>query len=97
MIFTDEEFAGYVNRQYCGEAGRVMATVRRWIRRGDGAAVYENQELGNPEAGSCQIVSYGSAAAQLETADPPDRLPDIGASINWRYRLAGTYRGGESR
>jgi hypothetical protein len=64
-----------------------------WLRRGDGIAVYENRELGHPDLGHRQIVSYGSPAAQLETTEPPTTLPDIGGAINWRYQLVGTYRG----
>jgi len=69
-------------------------TVNRWLRRGDGLAVYENHDLGSPEMGHRQYASFGSAAAQLETQAPPDRLPDMGQRINWRYVLVGVYRGG---
>jgi hypothetical protein len=70
------------------------ATVNRWLQRGDGLAVYENHDLGHPDLGHRQFASFGSAAAQLETQAPPDRLPDIGQRINWRYVLVGVYRGG---
>lgn len=66
--------------------------VERWLGRGDGIAVYENQELGHPELGHKQFVSYGSSAAQLETDEPPTILPDIGGRINWRYCLVATCR-----
>ena len=67
--------------------------VLKWLHRGDGIAVYENAELGHPEGGHKQFVSFGSSAAQLEVDEPPARLPDIGSKINWRYRLVGTHRG----
>lgn len=68
-------------------------TVNNWLARGDGLAVYENSELGHPELGHKQFVSFGSRAAMLEVPEPPTTLPDIGDSINWRYQLVGTYRG----
>lgn len=67
--------------------------VNHWLERGDGIAVYENHEIGHPEMGHRQYVSFGSPAAQLETDEPPQRMPDIGGSINWRYWLIGTYKG----
>jgi hypothetical protein len=77
-----------------GRAGmeQVMPTITMWLARGDGAAVYQNRDLGDPERGALKVVSYGSPAAQLETGSPPARLPDIGRDINWRYSLIGTYR-----
>lgn len=67
-----------------------------WIERGDGIAVYENVELGHPQCGHRQYVSFGGPEAQLEDVPfgqaPPERLPDIGNAINWRYRLVGYYR-----
>lgn len=71
-------------------------TVRQmngWLQRGDGIAVYENQDLGHPEVGDKRFVSFGSEAAQLETDTPPQQLPDTTKSINWRYVLIGTYKG----
>jgi hypothetical protein len=70
-----------------------IRVVNRWLARGDGVAVYKNVDLGHPEIGHEQFVSFGSPEAQLETNDPPQRLPDIGNQINWRYSLQGTYRG----
>lgn len=66
--------------------------VSGWLARGDGVAKYMNVDLGSPELGHVQFVSYGSEAAQLETDNPPARLPDIGHAINWRYQLVGIYR-----
>lgn len=64
-----------------------------WLERGDGVAVYENHDLGHPQLGHKQFVSFGSEKAMLEVEEPPQRLPDIGNAINWRYQLVGTYRG----
>lgn len=69
----------------------VRHRVNQWLARGDGVAVYENVELGHPDAGHRQYLSFGSPAAQI--MDPPERMPDIGGAINWRYNLVGTYRG----
>lgn len=70
-----------------------IAVMNRWLARGDGVAVYENVELGHPDAGHRQYVSFGSPEAQIPDAFPPSRMPDIGSSINWRYALVGAYRG----
>lgn len=67
--------------------------INVWLARGDGVAVYENQDMGDPNFGQVKLVSFGSPNAQLEMDVPPVQLPDIGAHINWRYRLAGTYQG----
>ena len=69
-------------------------TMRRWLDRGDGIAVYEHSVLGDPNAGHLQFTSYGSAEAQLEMDTPPQRMPDIGSAINWRYQLKGVFRRG---
>lgn len=72
----------------------VINRMNGWIERGDGIAMYENADLKHPNLGDKRFVSYGSAAAQLETDTPPQTLPDgIGGTINWRYTLTGTYRG----
>lgn len=68
------------------------ATVQKWLDRGDGCAVYENAELGHPALGSRKFVSFGSEQAQIEADTPPQTLPDIGGSINWRYQLVGILR-----
>jgi hypothetical protein len=69
--------------------------VNRWLKRGDGIAVYENVDLGSLNAGHRQFVSFGGWAAQLSVPEPPQRLPDIGNAVNWRYRLVGVYKGPE--
>lgn len=87
--YTREQFDRLLAEREYDQAS--VNIIHGWFDRGDGAAVYENHDLGHPDLGHHQIVSYGSAAAQLETDDPPDRLPDIGR-INWRYLLIGKYR-----
>lgn len=66
--------------------------VNRWLAAGKGIAVYQNQDLGHPGLGHMKFVSYGTPEAQLEGDTPPERLPDIGGEINWRYGLVGIYR-----
>lgn len=65
------------------------ATVRRWLDRGDGVAVYQNQAPDSVGFGHRQFVSFGSPRAQLEMDSPPQRMPDIGHSANWAYQLEG--------
>jgi hypothetical protein len=67
--------------------------ANRWLDRGDGIAVYENQTPGHPDAGHRQFLSYGSPVAQIETDAPPQQLPDIGSRVNMHYRLVGVYKG----
>ena len=74
-------------------AASVAIQVAGWVQRGDGAAVYRNEDLGHPGLGERKIVSFGSPAAQIETLQPPEQLPDIGGAINWRYRLESFYWG----
>lgn len=71
--------------------------VRSWMDRGDGVAIYRNQAMDSSNLGHRQFVSYGSAKAQLEMEEPPQRLPDIGSKFNWAYQLEATVRrtGGE--
>ena len=76
-----------------GPQDTVFPMLNRWLARGDGIAVYENVDLGHPEQGHKQFVSFGSPSAMLEAPEAPHRLPDIGDAINWRYQLCGTYRG----
>ncbi len=91
------QFHAYLGRQYGENADIAIRQVRPWLNRGDGVAIYENHDLGHPDIGhpdigQCQLVSFGSRAAQLGTDSPPDRLPDIGGAVNWRYVLIATYR-----
>ena len=73
-------------------------TVRKWLDRGDGVAVYQNIALDHSRMGQRKFVSYGSEKCQLEPCHcdeagcPPNRLPDIGGQINWPYRLEGVCR-----
>lgn len=64
---------------------RLIARVHG--RGGGGIAVYVNVDFGHPDFCHRQFVSFGHPEAQIETADPPTILPDIGGSINWRYHL----------
>jgi hypothetical protein len=96
---TDESFTTFIEEwwaEHNDDHGMlyisVTAPVTRWLARGDGVAIYQNAELGHPEMGDIQIVSYGSPEAMLEVEEPPQTLPDIGGKINFRYQLAGTYR-----
>jgi hypothetical protein len=95
--FTEATFGEYLAKHYpADQVQDVRVLVAKWLERGDGAAVYENADLGSPEAGQPRIASFGSSAAVLETDEPPVTLPDLvmpGAShINWRYQLIGRYR-----
>ncbi len=92
-IFTRESFTGYIIAHFGEYAAQNLTVINKWLTRGDGAAVYVNEDLGHSDLGRVQVVSYGSAAAQLEVADPPVTLPDIGGRINWRYQLHGVYLG----
>lgn len=71
-----------------------VAKIERWLERGDGVAVYRNEDLGHPEVGHRKFASFGSPAAQLEVDVPPKGLPDMGQAINWRYYLEAYYRRG---
>jgi hypothetical protein len=75
------------------EARGALDQVNGWLARGDGVAVYEARAMDRSDFGNLKFVSFGSTAAQLETNDPPQRLPDIGNEINWQFQLVGTHRG----
>jgi hypothetical protein len=95
IITTLREWGGVDDSPEAQEwLNNTVSQMNKWLQRGDGIAVYENQELGHPEMGDKKFTSFGSAEAQLETDTPPSQLPDgVGNTINWRYRLIGTYRG----
>lgn len=46
---------------------QVTGLLHRAHTRGDGVAIYVNNDLGHPDIGQFQIVSYGSDDAQLST------------------------------
>lgn len=75
------------------EINDAIDRINLWLARGDGVAVYENMDLGHRELGQRQFVSFGSAAAQIESYAPPEKLPDIGNRINYRYYLVGVFQG----
>lgn len=59
---------------------------------GNGVAVYMNAELGNPNLGHVQFASFGPSEFNMLVGPvAPERLPDIGSSIGWRYLLRGTW------
>lgn len=101
--YTAEEFRAVVQNYFgddidvIGDGAEmvrsVTAQMNKWLERGDGVAVYENQDLGHYKLGDKQFVSFGSSAAQLEVDTPPAQLPDTPTSINWRYALIATYKG----
>jgi hypothetical protein len=93
--WTEDQLRVYVDDKYDEDQAQhdeAWALIQRWLARGDGAAVYENHDLGHPGIGLCKIASFGSPAAQLEMTYPPDRLPDTRTDINWRYVLIATCR-----
>jgi hypothetical protein len=61
--------------------------VLGWLQKRKGVAVYRNSDLGHPQVGAVKMCSYGTPEAQIEGDHPPDRLPDIGGEINWRFVL----------
>jgi hypothetical protein len=91
--WTRLQLEEYLVRQWEDDTPQVMAQIQSWVDRGDGAAIYENHDLGSQDVGMPKIVSYGSPRSQLETDDPPTTLPDMGGSINWRFQLVATYHG----
>lgn len=118
-VWTAEEFLGEIYKREQLELGenppheRIIASreyqealsnlVQRAHSRGDGVAVFVNNDLGHIDVGQIQVVSYGSDQAQLPTRHKgyPDGvqtfshgddvlsmvLPDIGGRINYRYLL----------
>ena len=72
--------------------GSAVPLFERWLKRGDGIAVYRNMAMDSANFGFRKFVSFGSTAAQLETDAPPQRLPDIGSEINWAYQLEAVCR-----
>jgi hypothetical protein len=91
--WTEEQLAAWINDQGEDDAAwrdRALELSRRWLDRGDGAAVYENHDMSHHELGAGRLLSYGSPAAQIEADYPPDRMPDFPGQINWRYVLVGT-------
>lgn len=70
----------------------IQNVVTRWLDRGDGAAIYINEDLGHPDVGDMRIISFGSDESQLPGDTPPQMCPDIGNTIGWRYQLRGMCR-----
>lgn len=65
--------------------------VTRTLQRGDTFLVYQNVEIGHPDAGVLWGCSWGSGDAQLPEAQypvPPTRAPDLtGYPPMWRFQL----------
>lgn len=100
LSITGAELLTRLRAYYGPDAGEwvrahLIPQLNRWLARGDGVAVYENHDLGHQDAGALHVTSFGSSRAQLEGGVPPQRMPDIGAIIGWRYALVATYRGGQ--
>ena len=70
---------------------RAIRLLDEWTERGDGCAVYRNEDLGHPQMGHLKFASFGGPVAMFRDP-PPSRLPDMPGEINWRYALIGTYR-----
>lgn len=89
--WTPEQTRDAIADDWGDAAAQNIALINRWLERGDIAAIYENAEIGHPLAGQLKITSYGSDQAQLERSQfpegPPQTLPDIGNTINYRYQL----------
>lgn len=97
--WTEDQLRVYVDDKYDEDQAQhdeAWALIQRWLARGDGAAVYENHDLGHPDLGEPRIVSWGSPQAVFENVTEPgqlpDRLPDWPGQINWRYTLIATCR-----
>lgn len=100
--FTKDDIISFLAIQWVDhpEADEMLAgnirAINGWLERGDGVAVYENQDLGHYDLGHKVFLSFGSSAAQIEHEPPlpsgcPINLPH--GMMHWRYVLVGTYRG----
>jgi len=94
----DDEYSPKIHRLTADEVRERLdpehyEQVNTWLARGDGVAIYENEDLGHPQLGHVKAVSYGSIAAWLGIVAPPRILPDTPTELNWRYCLIGTYKG----
>jgi hypothetical protein len=85
LTWTPSEIEDFM-RANAFDSGAIES-VRGWLARGDGAAVYRCTALDSAQRGRIKITSFGSAAAQLPDAEPPTRLPDIGDQIHWSFTL----------
>lgn len=71
--------------QYLSDVGSL---IDRASVRGDGVAVYENMDLGHPELGERQYVTFGGPQAQLEAYGYPASEQSVGLA---QYGLEGGY------
>lgn len=85
---TEREFNAFV-----AEAGLTVSQrnqIGRALARRDGIAVYLYD--GESDSPRRKVVSYGGRWAEIKSAYPPDRMPNIGV-IGWqKYRLECWYR-----
>lgn len=94
--FTVGQFRDKLLEFYGPYTNDVLRKVNRWLARGDGAAVYQNAVFDSIDFGELRVLSFGSSQSQLPQSQfpqPPVTLPDFPDQINWRFQLAGTYRG----
>lgn len=96
--YTPEQILELLRESSQGDEQWVQLASEKFnaiLLRGDRIAVYQNMELGHPELGHRQYISYGSTVSALGTVDPPpERLPDWPGQINWRYQLQGVLENG---
>lgn len=93
ISYGQASIVALLGQHYEEDTPDVIEQVNGWLVRGDGIAVYQNQDMGHPDVGHIMLASFGSDLALLETDTPPTTLPDTPQGINWRYQLIGTYRG----
>jgi hypothetical protein len=77
--WTEDQLHAFVIEQWEDEAPDAWRQMGSWLARGDGVAVYRNQDLGHPQVGMPKIVSYGSPYAQLEV-DTVHIDPELGTA-----------------
>lgn len=61
---------------------KIEATLRSWLARGDGIAVYRNENFGSVNLGHRKFNPWKQGEAES-----PVRLPDTQRAINWAYCL----------
>lgn len=68
--------------------------IARWLARGDGIAVYRNNDSHSDLVGSRQFVGFGSRHSKIKDRTPPRQMPNFpGLPSNWQYQLEGFTRG----
>lgn len=72
QVWNNVEFSEHLIKASGGDldwAASVANLTSRAHGRGDGIAVYQNNDLGHPDLGQWQVTSYGGPDAQLETRE----------------------------